>query len=163
MSVGESQTITASSIRNGEQPDTENHPVSYLFSSSDESVLTVDENGVVTSVKEGTATITVALEQNTEITATAEITVTAEQIAAEFVFTPELPDSLKQLQQYQGYVSVRQGATVIAASVGMQLFGANGNASAAFDDSDNSLSIKCWKKHKSIFTFSKSPIGHTHI
>lgn len=145
MGVGESQTITASSIRNGEQPDTENHPVSYLFSSSDESVLTVDENGVVTSVKEGTATITVALEQNTEITATAEITVTAEQIAAEFVFTPELPDSLKQLQQYQGYVSVRQGATVISASVEMQLFGENGNASAAFDDSDNSLSIKCWK------------------
>ena len=47
------------------------------FSSSDETVATVNENGVVTGVAEGSATITATLKSDNNISSTVEITVTA--------------------------------------------------------------------------------------
>lgn len=45
------------------------------WNSDDETILTVDENGLVTAKKEGTATITATSKDNTVLTATHEITV----------------------------------------------------------------------------------------
>ena len=47
------------------------------FASSDESIAIVDENGVVTGVAEGNATITVTLKNNEEVNGTVDITVIA--------------------------------------------------------------------------------------
>lgn len=69
MTVGQTQQLTASSLRNGIVPDTTEYPVSYLWSSSDDTILTVDEQGNLEAKAEGTAIITVALEQNPAITA----------------------------------------------------------------------------------------------
>ena len=49
-----------------------------IWTSSDEDVATVDENGVVTAVAEGTATITATSNENDEITATCAVTVVSE-------------------------------------------------------------------------------------
>ena len=46
------------------------------YKSTDETIATVDEKGVVTGVKEGTTTVTVTSKENAEITATVNITVT---------------------------------------------------------------------------------------
>ncbi len=46
-----------------------------VFSSSDESVATVDQAGLVTALKKGTATITVAAQDGSDCTATCKITV----------------------------------------------------------------------------------------
>ena len=74
--------------------DSQEHPISYLYTSSDESVLTVDENGLVEAVGEGKATITVALEQNESKFTDVEIEVPAAQ--AEYIgWTVTLPPSLK--------------------------------------------------------------------
>lgn len=65
MVVGSTQQLNATSRRNGEVVEsTEEYPIGYIYTSSDENVLTVDENGLVTAVGEGQASITVALEQN---------------------------------------------------------------------------------------------------
>ena len=64
MTVGENATITAT-IRGKEQ--------TAVWSSSDESVATVDENGKVTAVKRGTVTIT-AKANNVEATTTVSVT-----------------------------------------------------------------------------------------
>ncbi|MCI6788722.1 MAG: Ig-like domain-containing protein [Mollicutes bacterium] len=47
-----------------------------IYKSTDETIATVDEKGVVTGVKEGTTTVTVTSKENAEITATVNITVT---------------------------------------------------------------------------------------
>lgn len=96
MMVGMTQTITPTSSRNNTAVESsEEHPISYLFSSSDESVLTVDENGVVTAVGEGTASITVTLAQNEAISQTVEIEVPAAE--NEYVaFTTTIPKNLHE-------------------------------------------------------------------
>ena len=96
MMVGMTQTIKPTSSRNNVAVEnSEEHPISYLYSSSDESVLTVDENGVVTAVGEGTASITVTLEQNENISQTVEIEVPAAE--NEYVaFTTTIPKNLHE-------------------------------------------------------------------
>lgn len=145
MGVNGTQKITASSVRNGEAPDTVNHPVSYTFESTNADVLTVDENGNVTAVAEGNAKIKVVLEQNPDIYAFAEITVTDEAPQAEFVFTPEIPHRLKQLQSYAGTVKVMQGGTEIETPITMAAYGATEAADAVFNAEGNSLSITAYE------------------
>lgn len=80
MRVGETVQFTAQSVRNGEiVPQGGDNPTTYLWASSDESVLTVDKNGVVTAIAEGYAQITATLEQNPAWSATEEINVSAAQ------------------------------------------------------------------------------------
>lgn len=128
MGASSTQQIVVNSLRNNEAPDTDNHPVTYLFSSSDTSVLTVDMEGNVESVGEGKATITITLQQNPEIQTEIEITVSEEQPAMQFVFTPELPDKLKQMQTYTGTVSIMQGGSAVATPISMTAYGATEQA-----------------------------------
>ena len=145
MGTGGTQTIKANSLRNHAAPDTDAHPVSYLFSSDNESVATVNADGAVIGVGEGKATITVALEQNPNITATAEITVSGEASAVQFEFTPELPDKLKQMQTYSGTVSETQGGDEIASAIEVEVYGATEAADVAFDVGTKRLTIQCYE------------------
>lgn len=147
--VSASQTITVKSVRNGEEvTDTAEHPITYLFSSSDETVLTVDADGTVTSVGEGTATVTVALSQNPDITAEVEITVTAEAPQAQFVFTPELPTKLRQMQSYSGVVSVMRGGNAVSTPIVMTMYGSTGSVDCTFDVVTNMLEITNYEASK---------------
>lgn len=96
MQPGMAQQLTATSRRNGLPADgDEEHPVSYLYSSSDENVLTVDENGLVVAVGQGTASITVSLAQNPAVQQKVEIEVPAAE--SEYVaFTTTLPKTLHE-------------------------------------------------------------------
>lgn len=96
MRVGQTQTISVSSQRNNVAvTDSEEHPISYYYESSDESILEVDENGVVTAVGEGTATITVTLAQNENISETVEIEVPASE-GAYVAFTTTIPEMMHE-------------------------------------------------------------------
>ena len=167
MGVNGTQTISVVSMRNNEAPDTTKHPVSYQFSSSDENVLTVDENGIVTSVGEGAATVTITLEQNPNIKAVAEIAVTEESPQAEFVFTPELPKKMKQMQTYAGTVSVMQGGTVIETPIKMTAHGGTQAADAVFNSADNTLSIQAYEASDMplslVFKATESGLTYTAI
>lgn len=78
MVVGSTQTIQCVSYRNEKKvEDTEEHPITYRYESSDTSVLEVDEDGVVTAVGEGNATVRVVLSQNNEIRQSINISVAA--------------------------------------------------------------------------------------
>lgn len=67
--VGNSFTCKATSIRNGRTVSAtdEEHPFSYLWSSDNEQVATVDENGIVTAVAEGNCNIVCKLKENEEV------------------------------------------------------------------------------------------------
>ena len=71
---GETTTLVASF-----EPDNA-EKVELVWSSSDESIATVDENGVVTAIKEGKVTITVKTKDG-KFSATCELTVSAEKVA----------------------------------------------------------------------------------
>ena len=99
MNAGASQQLSVKSVRNGETVVTsEAHPISYLFSSSDESVLTVDASGLVTAVAAGDAEITVRLAQNTEISQTWAVSVAAPQTGTVVQFTSTVPEVLPEFE-----------------------------------------------------------------
>ena len=99
MNAGTSQQISVKSVRNGEAVVTsEAHPISYLFSSSDESVLTVNSSGLVTAVAAGNAEITVRLAQNTEISQTLAVSVAAPQTGTLVQFTSTVPEVLPEFE-----------------------------------------------------------------
>ena len=145
MNVGGTQTISVSSLRNNEAPDTVKHPVSYSFVSSDESVVMVDSDGVITANAEGSATITVLLDQNPDITAEINITVQASVLDAVFVFEPALPDKLKQLQSYTGTVKVMRGGEEVVAPISIGVSGAYQAVSVEFNSLDNTFSIEAYE------------------
>lgn len=91
MRPGMTQTISASSQRNNVAVEaTEERPISYYYESSDKSVLTVDENGLVTAVGEGEADIIVTLAQNKNVFKSVHIEVPAAE-AAYVAFTSTIP------------------------------------------------------------------------
>lgn len=94
MNIGATQTLVASSLRNGEIPDAENHPYDYLWESSDYSVVAVDENGMCEAVGEGTATITCYLQENTNISTSIEITASQSLTGAYVEFVSDLPEKI---------------------------------------------------------------------
>lgn len=94
MTLGATQTLTASSLRMGKTPDAD-HPYDYLWESSDYSIVTVDEDGVCEAVGNGTATITCFLRQNTNVTATIEITASQSLTGAYVEFVTDLPSELR--------------------------------------------------------------------
>lgn len=88
--VGEEIEMSVSSIRCNEPVvSTEEHPINYVWTSSDESVATVDENGVVTGVSEGECEITATLAENLSYKESVSITV-SEESALAWAKTPPL-------------------------------------------------------------------------
>lgn len=95
MNAGNTQKLSVRSTRMGETviSGTE-HPISYLFASSNESVATVDSEGNVTAIGPGNATITVTLAQNTEISQTMALLVEEAQTGESVGFTSTVPERL---------------------------------------------------------------------
>lgn len=86
--VGETEQLSAQSVRNGEiVPQSVENPVSYQWASSDENVLTVDENGMVTAIAEGEAEITATLVQNPNNRQSVTVTVTESEDGVSFTTT----------------------------------------------------------------------------
>lgn len=81
--AGEEIEMSVSSIRCNEPVvSTEEYPIGYLWTSSDESVATIDENGTVTGIADGVCEITATLEQNPEKSTSVMITVAEESTLA---------------------------------------------------------------------------------
>lgn len=96
MRPGMTQTLAVSSRRNNVLvEDSDEHHISYLYESTDESVLTVNEYGMVTAVAEGEADIIVSLSQNPGIEQYVHIEVPAAE--NEYVaFTTTVPKTLHE-------------------------------------------------------------------
>lgn len=95
VTVGNSAALSATMQRNGVLTDpTEEHPISYKWISSDESIATVDENGVVTGVSDGECTITAVLVQNENVTSSFKITVEDVLLDNHVAFVTPVPETI---------------------------------------------------------------------
>ena len=143
MTLGATQTLTASSLRMGQIPDAVNHPYDYLWESSDYSIVTVDEDGVCEAVGEGTTTITCFLRQNTNVTATIEITASQSLTGAYVEFVTDLPSELRAYDSVTCEAAyfvngVKQSDTIVYAFEGADIncFGT--------EKTGNALTITCF-------------------
>lgn len=93
MPENDQQTLTAHFYRNGEEVfDSAEHPLSVVWVSSDEEVATVDTDGVVKGVSEGSCTISATLLQNETVSAEFDLTV-EEPLQNGVMFIGNVPDT----------------------------------------------------------------------
>lgn len=75
--AGQSTTLTADFLINGKKIDsTDEHPLSWTYSSSDQTIARVSDDGKVMTYKEGNAVIVATLVQNPLVTAKIGLTIT---------------------------------------------------------------------------------------
>ena len=143
MNAGATQTIAVKSIRNGESVvSTAENPITYVFTSSDTNVLTVDENGLVKAVGEGSATVTVTLAQNPDITQTVDITVAAAGDGY-VAFTSTPLTALHSLETAEISAAWFENGTATDDVVTFSFSGADEDAYSA-DVSGNTATLTCY-------------------
>lgn len=98
MTVGGTQTLTATSLRNGKAPDAANHPFTYVWSSSDPDIISVDENGNLTALSDGISVITCSLSENPSICETMDIEASESLTGAYVEFINDLPQDLQAFE-----------------------------------------------------------------
>ena len=145
MTAGDAFQFTAASRRNGaEVENTEEHPIGYVWCSSDTNVATVDSKGVVTAVGEGTCQITAVLDQNRTYGGTFAVTVEASAAKTPAVrFLNEVPRymapyDVETLEAALFIGGVRQDAAVEWTCEGA----AEGSYSVSVNG--NQLTVRCW-------------------
>lgn len=93
--AGQMAQYTASSVRKGaDAVSSEEHPIDYIWSSSDETVAAVSPTGLVSCVGPGTATITAALAQNSDYSGSLVLTVEEPGTESGVKFTSSVPELL---------------------------------------------------------------------
>lgn len=160
MKTGQTQTLTAASVRNGATvSSTGENPISYLWESSDTSVLEIDADGIVTATGEGTATVTCSLEQNPEISQSIEIGVET-PTEAYISFCGALPDSVCEQESVSLTAAYYENGEATEAEVSFDFAGPlNGEYSAETDG--NTVTIFCWERSDTPLTVTARYGAHT--
>ncbi len=104
LTAGNSTRLAVSSRRTNENhaeivESTERYPITYEWSSSDESVCIVSQDGTVTAVAEGEATITVSLVQNPNIKSEYQISVVNASAEPHIEFNTTIPNGLRMFEE----------------------------------------------------------------
>ncbi len=160
MMTGQTQTVLPVSVRNGTTVvSTTENPFSYLWESSDTAVLEIDEDGVVTAVGEGTATITCTLEQNPNISETLQIGV--ETPAEAYVsFCGALPSGVCEQESVTLAAAFYENGEETDEEISFGFSGPlNGEYSAEIDG--NTVTIWCWERSDTPLTITAQHENHS--
>ena len=147
--AGEEAALTVTSRRtSGEETkvveNTDEHPVFYLWESSDEDIVDVDDFGNITGISEGTATITVKLEQNPNKMQTFEITVAGSTIEPHVAFTNTPRKELKMYSEMSLNAVYYENGEATSETVTWTATGADEEC-YTLTTSGNTATVKCWR------------------
>lgn len=143
--VGATTTLTPNSTRNGENvSSTAENPISYLFTSENENIATVDENGVVTGIAEGEVSIIVSLEQNPSQFIEVPITVVTASADPYVDFLGTIPDSISMFDDLIISAAYFENGAQTAQEINFSFSGANRSAYSAII-SNNTVILHCWQ------------------
>lgn len=147
--VGEEVQLTARSKRTAEEhteyvESTAEHPIDYLWESSDENIAYVDAFGVLTGVSEGNATITCLLEQNTLKTAVFEVTVAGEMTEPHIALTSNPPKKLRLFEEASVTAQYYEDGEIDTDAIVQFSFEGANKDSYSFETRGNTAVIKCW-------------------
>ena len=148
LNVGETETLTATSTRTSEAhtevvESTKEHPIDYLWESSDESVVTINDFGEATAISEGTAIIRATLAQNEDKYIEFPMTVASVDTQPHVAFTSTIPNSLSVFREIEINAVYYEDGEATAEIVTWNISGANED-SYTFTVNDNVATLKCW-------------------
>lgn len=144
MNVGDTEQFTAISTRNGEPVTaTREHPINYIFESSDEDIATIDTSGNVTAVANGEAVISAYLFQNPKIRN--EMTITVEDAEADphVSFLDTVPEQIKIYESATIEAAYFENGEATGEKVYFILDGAKSGA-YSYTITGNEIEITCW-------------------
>ena len=146
ITAGNTTQITAKSVRNGSVVvSTSEYPISYVWTSSDETVATVDSTGLATGVGAGTSTITCTLEQNDSITASVSVTVEEPaQDQPSVRFLTAIPTKLNAYDSTTIRAAYFEGGEQTAKHVAFELSGAPYGAYTTESGNNGEITVFCW-------------------
>jgi hypothetical protein len=144
MRVGNTQQLTVDSYIKGVKTEsTDEYPITYSWTSSDESVATVDEDGVVTAVGEGYAQITCTLDQNNSVTGVTGIRVLEASGEGYIDFTTPIPDEMKAFETLVINAEYFENGAATGNTVTYELSRADSN-SYSYTVNGNELTLKTY-------------------
>ena len=159
--VGDTFRCTATSIRNGEEvsPNNEIASFQYIWTTDDENVATVDENGEVTAVGEGSCNIVCTLKQNDEIWSAWPVAVESaeEGYSVDFASTP--PNVLRAYGNAVLTAVCLQDGETVEGTVEWTFAGADETA-YSYAINENTVTISCWGGSVEPLTVTASWMDH---
>lgn len=145
MNVGATAQVTATSVRNGEvvSPGNDISSFQYIWSSDDENVATVDENGNVTAVGEGDCNIICTLKQNDNIWSAWPLAVEPVAVGYSVDFMTVPPAFVKAFESTTLEAVCLENGEPVEGTVEWTFSGAD-EKSYSTTISENSVTISCW-------------------
>lgn len=137
---GESVQLSATSIRNSQIVE----DVEYIWSSSDESVATVNDDGVMEAISDGVCTITCAVLQNPSLSDTMELVVSSVK-TNELKWLYDVPTAISQ------YTEANVTAVCGEQTVAYSYSGAETYCYNVKTDNGNNI-IECWQPSETPLT-----------
>lgn len=144
-SLGTTFSCSASSVRNGETVvSDDDHPITYLWSSDDETVASVDENGEVTALEVGSCNIICKLKENDEVWAAWPVVVESASTGdtVDFLRTP--PEFIPVFGSAVLEAVCMTDGEPVADTVIWAFSGAD-EAAYSYEIDGNVATVTCWK------------------
>lgn len=144
MFVGDKQGVFVTARRNGSViTSTNENPVTFIWKSSDESVATVDAYGGVSAISVGSCTITCALEQNEDVTASIALTVEERTKKSYVDFVTPIPSQLKSFDSVDIQAVYFKDGNATTENIAYSFTGADAD-SYSYERIGNVLTIQAW-------------------
>lgn len=151
ITVGEETELNASSTRtSGAETktvvSTDEHPIDYIWESSDEDIAEVDAFGNVTAISEGDVTITCTLAQNEDIQQEFRMTIASVDTEPHVAFTSTYPDSISYNRSLALNAVYYENGEATEETVEWSIAGADEESYTFEVDSDypNRAVLTCW-------------------
>ena len=160
---GEPQTLAVTARREGEVVvSTAENPITYVWTSSDESVATVDEYGVVTPVSIGYCQITCSIQQNPNITSVFGFNVVEREAQTYIDFITPIPDEIRSFETLDIEAVYYENGQQTADAIEYTLTRANEN-SYSYTVNDNILTIQTYAPSEAPLEITASCNGQSAV
>lgn len=163
MYEGEPQTLSVTARRKGKVVvSTEENPITYVWTSSDEAVATVDEYGVVTPISAGYCQITCSVKENPSITNVFGFNVVERESQTYIDFITPIPDEIRSFETLDIEAVYYENGQQTADAIEYTLTRANENA-YSYTVNGNILTIKTYEPSEAPLEITASCNGHSVV
>ena len=160
---GEPQTLSVTARREGKVvASTEENPITYVWTSSDETVATVDENGVVTPISVGYCQITCSVKENPSITNVFGFNVVERESQTYIDFITPIPDEIRSFETLNIEAVYYEDGQQTADTIEYTLSRANEN-SYSYTVNGNVLTIQTYEPSEAPLEITASCNGESTI
>lgn len=160
---GEPQTLAVTARREGEVVvSTEENPITYVWTSSDETVATVDEYGVVTPISVGYCQITCSVKENPSITNVFGFNVAERESQTYIDFITPIPDEIRSFETLDIEAVYYENGQQTADAIEYTLTRANEN-SYSYTVNGNILTIQTYEPSEAPLEITASCNGQSVV